>query len=74
MRPIFWQPGIAVFAASLCYAKITPAALHCGEFRRRCRERTEAAAANPKFGLRDFPRVSAGAAMATLRASWMAAS
>jgi len=23
-RPIFWQRGIAVFAASLCYAKITP--------------------------------------------------
>jgi hypothetical protein len=73
-RPIFWQPGNAVFAASLCYAKITPAALHCGEYRRRCRERAEAAAANPKFGLHDFLRVSAGAAMATLEAARMAAS
>jgi hypothetical protein len=74
MRPIFWQPGIAVFAASLCYAKITPAALHRGEFRRRCDEHAEAAAANPKSGLHDFRRVSAGAATATLEAPWMAAS
>jgi hypothetical protein len=73
-RPIFWQPGIAVFAASLCYAKITPATLHRGEYRRRCRESAEAAAANPKFGLHDFPRVSAGAAMTTLEAARMAAS
>jgi hypothetical protein len=32
LRPIFWQHGIAVFAASFCYAKITPAALQRGEF------------------------------------------
>jgi hypothetical protein len=31
-RPIFWQRGIAVFAASFCHAKITPAALQRGEF------------------------------------------
>jgi hypothetical protein len=31
-RPIFRQRGIAVFAASFCYAKITPAALQRGEF------------------------------------------
>jgi hypothetical protein len=73
-RPIFWQPGIAVFAASLCYAKITPAALHRGEFRRRCCERAEAAAANSKFALQDFPLGSAGAAMATPEACRMAAS
>jgi len=36
-RPIFWQHGIAVFAASLCHAKITPAARHCGGFDHRRR-------------------------------------
>jgi hypothetical protein len=46
--------GIAVFAASLCYAKITPAALHRGEIAGRCREGIEAAGRNPKFGLAVF--------------------
>jgi hypothetical protein len=32
LRPIFRQRGFAVFAASFCYAKITPAALQRGEF------------------------------------------
>jgi hypothetical protein len=63
-----------VFAASLCYAKITPAALHCGEIAGRCREGAEAAGRNPKFGLSDFPRVKAGLAAAVVQARWVAPS
>jgi len=45
------------FTASLCYAKIAPAALHRGDFDGRCCERAEAAGAMPKSELRDFVRV-----------------
>jgi hypothetical protein len=40
--------------ASLCYAKIAPAALHRGDFDGHCDERAEAAGAMPKSELRDF--------------------
>jgi hypothetical protein len=45
------------FAASLCYANITPAALHRGDLDDRCRESAEAAGRNPKFEPSD-PRAS----------------
>jgi hypothetical protein len=47
----FLAAGIAVFAASLCHAKITPAALHRGDFNDRRREGAEAAGGRPKSGL-----------------------
>ena len=40
----------------MCYAKITPAALHRGEFRGRRREGAEAAGINPKFEMGDSQR------------------
>jgi len=42
------------FTASLCYAKIAPAALHCGDFDGHCCEHAEAAGAMPKSELRDL--------------------
>jgi hypothetical protein len=53
---------IGAFEASLCYAKITPAALQRGESWDCCRESAEAAGANSKFELDEFPRGIAGAA------------
>jgi hypothetical protein len=47
----FLAAGIAVVAASLCYAKITPAALRRGKIRER---RDEAAVRHSKFELIDF--------------------
>jgi hypothetical protein len=44
----------------LCYAKITPAALHRGEFAGRRRNDAEAAGGRPKFALSDSRRVIAG--------------
>jgi hypothetical protein len=41
------------FAASFCYANITPAALHRGDLDDRGRESAEAAGHNPKFQLSD---------------------
>jgi hypothetical protein len=52
----------------MCYARITPAALHRGEFRRRRCHLAEAAGRNPKFGLIDFRRVSASEAAPILQA------
>jgi hypothetical protein len=46
----------------LCYAKITPAALHRGEFRRRGRQAAEAAGGNPKFRVSKFAHRIAEAA------------
>jgi len=63
-----------VFAASWCYAKITPAALQRGKFRRHCRERAEAAGANPKFRSSKSPRVAAGWALPVVRPRWLASS
>jgi hypothetical protein len=62
------------FTASLCYAKITPAALHRGDFDHRCCENAEAAGRMPKSELSDFVRVIAGPAAPIVRASWMARS
>jgi hypothetical protein len=53
---------IGAFEASLCYAKITPAALHRGEFRDLGGQGPEAAGGNPKFRLSECPRSIAGEA------------
>jgi len=60
LRPIFWQHGIAVFAASFCYAKITPAALQRGEFNGRCGWHAEALGRKRKSGSSDFWRTTSG--------------
>jgi hypothetical protein len=65
---------IGAFEASLCYAKIAPAALHRGEIGPRRREGSEAADANPKFGSSDFTLGVASAASRRGKAPWMAAS
>jgi hypothetical protein len=44
------------FTASWCYAKITPAALHRGNFDVRGRGDAEAAGPMPKFELSDFAK------------------
>jgi hypothetical protein len=46
--------------ASFCYAKIAPAALHCGDFNRRRHQGIEAAGGRAEFELGDFRRVAAG--------------
>jgi hypothetical protein len=73
-RPIFWQRGIGVFAASLCHAKIAPATLHGGVFDGRCFEHAEAAGPMPKSGLWDFVRGIAGPAARIVQACSMARS
>jgi len=60
--------------ASLCYAKIAPAALHRGDFDGHCGERAEAAGAMPKSGLRDFVRAIVGPAALIMQAPRMARS
>jgi hypothetical protein len=50
------------FTASLCHAKIAPAALHRGDFDGHCCDHAEAAGAMPESELRDFVRVMVGAA------------
>jgi hypothetical protein len=65
---------IGAFEASLCYAKIEPAALHRGEIDFPCREDIEAVGRKPEFELSDFPAVIAGAAPQALQALPMAAS
>jgi hypothetical protein len=49
-----------VFTALLCYAKITPAALHRGNFANRNRENGEALGGRLEFRSRDFSRPTAG--------------
>jgi hypothetical protein len=44
----------------LCYAKITPAALHCGELDSRCLENVEAAGGRPEFWSGEKRRIAAG--------------
>jgi hypothetical protein len=70
----FLAARIGAFEASLCYAKITPAALQRGDFACRRRGGAEAAGGNPKFALNDFPTVDAGSARPLLQAPRMAAS
>jgi hypothetical protein len=65
---------IGAFGASLCYAKITPAALHRGEIDDRCREDAEALGCKLKFQLSEFHRRIAGSAARIMQASLMAAS
>jgi hypothetical protein len=60
------------FTASLCYAKIAPAALHRGDFDGRYREYAEAAGPMPKSELRDLVGVMAGAAAPVMQAPRMA--
>jgi hypothetical protein len=43
-----------VFTPLLCYAKITPAALHCGEIACPHRDRDEAAGRKPEFRVSNF--------------------
>jgi hypothetical protein len=66
-RPIFWQRDRA-FITSLCYAKITPAALHCGKFNAHGRTDAEAAGPRAEFELSDSPHVIADSAPSILRA------
>jgi hypothetical protein len=63
-----------VFAASLCYAKITPAALHCGGFDDRRRRRAEALARKTKFELSNSWGVVACQAPAAVKTLLMAPS
>jgi hypothetical protein len=66
----FLAARIGAFEASLCYAKIEPAALHRGEIDRRRREDIEAIGRKPEFELSDLPAVIAGgAALAPASAS-----
>jgi len=62
------------FTASLCYAKIAPAAVHRGDFDGRCCAHAEAAGRMPKSELRDFVRAIADPAAPIMHASWMARS
>jgi len=62
------------FTASLCYAKIEPAALHRGDFGGRRCEQAEAAGRMPKSELRDFVGAIVGPAAPIAHASWMARS
>jgi hypothetical protein len=49
-----------VLIASLCYAKFTPAALHCGETVCPRRDDAEAAGRKPEFRVGDFSRIVDG--------------
>jgi hypothetical protein len=66
----FLAARIGAFEASLCYAKIKPAALHRGEIVLPCRADIEAVGGRPEFELSDLPAVIAGgAALAPASAS-----
>jgi len=71
---IFLAAGIAVFAAWFCYAKFTPAALHCGEFAVHAGAIAEAAGPNPKFRVGPFPDVGVAAAQPLVDWARMASS
>jgi hypothetical protein len=58
----------------LCYAKITPAALHCGGFDHRRRKDAEALGRKTKFELNDSSGVTAGQAPAAVKTLLMAPS
>jgi hypothetical protein len=59
------------FTALLCYAKITPAALHRGNFSERRDDDAEAAGRISKFELSDSRRVIAGLMQRTVPAPWL---
>jgi hypothetical protein len=56
----FLAARIGAFEVLWCYAKITPSALHRGEFRCRYHPAAEAAGGNPKFRLSKFAHGIAG--------------
>jgi hypothetical protein len=56
----FLAAEIAAFTTQWCYAKITPAALHRGNFANRCHENSEAVGRRLEFRSRDFPRLTGG--------------
>jgi hypothetical protein len=60
--PNFWQRAIASSQLYGAYAKITPAALHCGKFIHRPCGDAEAAGYNPEFKASDFVRAGDGSA------------
>jgi hypothetical protein len=65
--------AMAALTASLSYAKITPAALHCGEFGGHCLENAEATGGRPEFGVGDRRRRVGGEAAPGAKPSCMAA-
>jgi hypothetical protein len=52
---------IAAFTTQWCYAKITPAALHRGNFANRTNENGEAVGRRMEFRSRDFSHLIGGA-------------
>jgi hypothetical protein len=61
----------AVVTALLCYAKITPAALHCNEIGWPCRDGDEAAGRKPEFRVSNFIRITErSAARSCGRSGW----
>jgi hypothetical protein len=50
----FSAAGLAAFTVEWCYAKITPAALHCGEIGGGAEKNAEAVGCGPKFRSIDF--------------------
>jgi hypothetical protein len=58
----------------LCYAKITPAALHRGEFAGHRRRHPEAVGSKLKFEFEEFSRGTARAPQAVAKPARMAAS
>jgi hypothetical protein len=65
---------IDAFEASWCYAKSTPAALHCGEFDGRDRNAVEAVGRKLKFDPGDFRLCRVAGAPPALPGLSMAAS
>jgi hypothetical protein len=60
-RPNFRQRRIVAFTAGWRYAKITPVALHCGDFGDRRREGAEALGTKPEFEFSALRHLIAGA-------------
>jgi len=58
----------------LPHAKITPAALHRGDFETRCVEDLEAVGRGPEFQSLDFSRGIAGMAPRVAKPPWLAGS
>jgi hypothetical protein len=70
----FLAAQVAAFTASLCYAKITPAALQRGDFEGRCRNGAEVTGGKPESGLSDLRRGIASSAISVVRSPSMAPS
>jgi hypothetical protein len=65
----FSAASLVAFTAAWFYAKITPAALHCGDFDYRRRKDAEALGEIPEFALSDYRRKVAGPAPPAARTS-----